>query len=98
MGERTEKQNKQTKKMWITVIAFIVGYLIIKGAFTYYNAHHYSQAYKDNFISACTEQGAEYSYCSCALGYVQEHYTAQEAVEMEKTGDYPVDAVVSRCS
>lgn len=50
----------------------------------------YTQEYTDNFMKACTAEGASSSYCRCALNVIKTTYTYDQVLVYEKT-NYPGD-------
>lgn len=61
----------------------------------------YTKSYELNFTNSCIDKGATASYCSCALKYVEDHYTFEQASQMERAGSYDnntLSAITEKCS
>ena len=47
-------------------------------------AHDYSKELVDNFLGACRSNGGSDDACRCALDAIQNRFTSEEYVEIEK--------------
>lgn len=71
----------------VALITIVLAFVLVKGVF-WYRDNHYPQTFEDNFTTSCVTAGATPTACSCALNYVEDHYTYKQALDMEASGNY----------
>jgi hypothetical protein len=78
--------NKSSRPAWSVglMIGAVIGLIIlIINMIRWFQPPTYSDSYRDNFMSNCTDSGLSYARCKCSLDYVQQHYTYQQAMDLD---------------
>jgi len=83
-----------------SVVALTALFLVwvIYSARSLINYQSYTASFEANFVEMCSES-APRTKCYCALRYMEEHYTYQEALSMADRGDFGEleNGVKNRC-
>lgn len=107
MDEKQPKATSKVKDFAAHIGGYVIGFIIVSIVIAVFNymgttkETGLSSDYKKNFMQACTGNGGPYSYCNCAISYLENNYSPKYLYSIENDATAQADVTgkaVSYCT